>query len=251
MRFKGTPSGNTLAALRRMAYNTGMCGRFTLRAPGGVVAERFAVFDVPPFTARYNIAPSQPVAVVRLAPGEHKPRRESVWLRWGLIPAWAKDPAIGNRLINARAETAAEKPAFRAALRQRRCLLPADGFYEWRRTDKGKQPYFVRMRDDRVFAFAGLWESWQRPDHSSIESCTLLTTGPNDLIRPIHTRMPVILGPDAYEPWLDPAEQRESLSALLVPYPPDAMTAEPVDTWVNNPANDGPKCIEPQRDLFE
>ena len=248
--FKGARREDSLATVRRMAYNPGMCGRFTLRAPASVVAEQFALFDVPPFAARYNIAPSQPVAVVRLAPGEDRPRRELVWLRWGLIPAWAKDPAIGNRLINTRAETAAEKPAFRAALRQRRCLLPADGFYEWLGTPKGKQPHFVRLRDDQVFAFAGLWESWQGAGQSPIESCTLLTTEPNDLLHPIHNRMPVILGPDAYEPWLEAATPTESLGALLVPYPPDAMTAEPVDTWVNSPANDGPKCIEPQRDLF-
>ena len=156
-----------------------MCGRFTLRAPASVVAEHFALFELPPFTPRFNIAPTQPVPVIRLAPGtvpvfapaktglspsgasDSTPRRELVFLRWGLIPSWAKDPSIGNRMINARAETVAEKPAFRTALRRRRCLLAADGFYEWQAAGRRKQPYFIRLRDDRPFAFAGLWEMWE------------------------------------------------------------------------------------------
>jgi len=232
-----------------------MCGRFTLRAPASVVAEQFALFEVPPFAPRFNIAPSQPVPVVRLGKGDSplSPRgtvpfsgRELVWLRWGLIPSWAKDPAIGNRLINARAETVAEKPAFRATLRRRRCLVAADGFYEWQRTGKRKQPYFIRLRDDRPFAFAGLWESWEGPDSSQIESCTLLTTEPNELMRPIHDRMPVILPADGYQAWLDPAvEKPEQLLLLFRPYPAGEMTAEPVGTFVNSPANEGPECIEP------
>jgi putative SOS response-associated peptidase YedK len=228
-------------------YNAGMCGRFTLRAPAGVVAEQFALFELPPFAPRFNITPSQPVLVVRLAPEQPEPRRESVWLRWGLIPGWAKDPAIGNRMINARAETVAEKPAFRAALARRRCLVVADGFYEWQRTGKRKQPYFLRMHDDRVFAFAGLWDHWEGPDGSAVQSCTLLTTEPNELIRPIHDRMPVILAGEDYPVWLDPAPgQPERLVPLLRPYPSGEMTAEPVGTLVNNPARDGPECIEPE-----
>ena len=232
-----------------------MCGRFTLRAPASVVAEQFALFEVPPFAPRFNIAPSQPVPVVRLGKGDSplSPRgtvpfsgRELVWLRWGLIPSWAKDPAIGNRLINARAETVAEKPAFRAALRRRRCLVAADGFYEWQWTGKRKQPYFIRLRDDRPFAFAGLWESWEGLDCSQIESCTLLTTEPNELMRPIHDRMPVILPTDGYQAWLDPAVERpEQLAPLLCAYPADEMRAEPVSTFVNSPANEGLRCIEP------
>ena len=225
-----------------------MCGRFTLRAPASLVAEQFTLFELPPFAPRFNIAPSQPVAVVRLAPAQGQPQRELAWLRWGLIPSWAKDPAIGNRMINARAETVAEKPAYRAALRRRRCLLAADGFYEWQRTDGRKQPYFIHLCDDRPFAFAGLWEAWEGPDDSYIESCTLLTTEPNELIRPIHNRMPVILAPDDYEPWLDPAVQKpEPLVPLLRPYPSDEMAAHPVSTLVNSPTNDDPKCIEPAR----
>jgi len=211
-----------------------------------VLAEQFAVFEVPPSAPRFNIAPSQPVAVVRLAPGLHDSRRELVQLRWGLIPSWAKDPAMGNRMINARAETVAEKPAFRAALRRRRCLIPADGFYEWQRTGGQKQPYFIHLRDDRPFAFAGLWEAWEGPDHAAVESCTILTTGPNELILPIHNRMPVILAPDAYQLWLDPAlQQPGQLEDLLVPYPADEMTAQPVSTYVHSPAGEGPKCIQP------
>jgi putative SOS response-associated peptidase YedK len=255
-----------------------MCGRFTLRAPASVVAEHFALFELPPFTPRFNIAPTQPVPVIRLAPrtqagtvpifapakmglspsGPSAPRRELVFLRWGLIPSWAKDPSIGNRLINARAETVAEKPAFRTALRRRRCLLAADGFYEWQAAGRRKQPYFIRLRDDRPFAFAGLWETWEGrtgtdPDSSaqsepvpvrSIESCTLLTTEPNELMRPIHDRMPAILAPDDYAAWLDPAVQEPAqLLPLLRPYPSEAMVARPVGTLVNSPANDVPECI--------
>jgi putative SOS response-associated peptidase YedK len=223
-----------------------MCGRFTLRAPASVVAEQFALFEVPPFAPRFNIAPSQPVPVVRLTPGRAGNGRELVWLRWGLIPAWAKDAAIGNRLINARAETVAEKPAFLSALRRRRCLVAADGFYEWQRTGQRKQPYFIRLRDDRPFAFAGLWESWEGPDSSQLESCTLLTTEANELMRPIHDRMPVILPADGYRAWLDPTvEQPEQLLPLLRPYPAEELTAEAVSTFVNSPAHEGPECIAP------
>lgn len=228
-----------------------MCGRFTLRAPASVVAEHFAVFEMPPFAPRFNIAPSQPVAVVRLAPERAQPQRELVWLRWGLVPSWAKDPAVGNRMINARAETAAEKPAYRAAWRRRRCLVAADGFYEWQGRGKRKQPYFFHMRDDGPFAFAGLWESWEGPQHSHLESCTLLTTESNDLVRPIHDRMPVILAPDDYAQWLDVSiREPESLLPLLRPYSSEEMAAHEVRTLVNNPRNDDPMCIEPVRDLF-
>jgi putative SOS response-associated peptidase YedK len=225
-----------------------MCGRFTLRVPASVVAEQFAVFETLPWRARYNIAPSQPVAAVRLATASTKAERprELVWLRWGLIPSWADDPAIGNRLINARAETAAQKPAFRAAMRQRRCLVVADGFYEWQRTGKRKVPYLIRLRDESPFGFAGLWESWEGPDHSAIQSCTILTTEANDLVRPVHDRMPVIIAPSDYDRWLDPAvTNAQQLMPLLRPYPSDQMTAYAVNPLVNSPANDEPACVEP------
>ena len=222
-----------------------MCGRFTLRAPASVVAAQFGLFEMPPFAPRFNVAPTQPVAVVRCSPGQAEPQRELVWLRWGLIPSWAKDPAIGNRMINARAETVAEKPSYRAAFRRRRCLVVADGFYEWARGGKPRQPYFIRMRDDRPFAFAGLWESWQGPDEGPVESCTLLTTEPNELVEPIHNRMPVILPEGDYPQWLDPAVQRpDALAPLLRPFPSERMTAEKVGTYVNSPAHDDARCIE-------
>jgi putative SOS response-associated peptidase YedK len=228
-----------------------MCGRFTLRASASVVAEQFSLFELAPFAPRFNIAPSQPVAVVRIAPERAEPRRELVWLRWGLIPSWAKDPAIGNRMINARAETAADKPAYRSAMRRRRCLVAADGFYEWQRRGSQKQPYFIHMRHGRPFGFAGLWEAWRGPEGSRIESCTLLTTEPNELLRPIHDRMPVILPAEDYPAWLDPeVEEPEVLAGLLGPYPSGEMAVEAVGTYVNNPGHEGPECIQPQPELF-
>ncbi len=222
-----------------------MCGRFTLRAAASVVAEQFALFEVPPLVQRFNIAPTQPVAVVRIDPQSAPARRQLVLLRWGLIPSWAKDPAIGNRMINARAETVAQKLSYRSALGRRRCLVVADGFFEWKRTDGGKQPYFIGMADEKPFAFAGLWEAWQGADHSYIESCTILTTEPNSLLRSIHDRMPVILPPETHDLWLDHAEQRpDVLTPLLRPFPSESMTAYPVDTLVNSPANDEPRCVE-------
>jgi len=223
-----------------------MCGRFTLRTEASAIAEHFAVFGLGTFEPRFNIAPSQPILVVRLDSRQAMTQREIVALRWGLIPSWAKDVTVGNRLINARSETAAEKPSFRAAMRRRRCLIPADGFYEWEKTSKGRRPYFIHHEDDKPFAFAGLWESWEGPDHLAVESCTVLTTEPNELIRPIHDRMPVILSPDEYETWLDPADEDPSkVSHLLCPTKSDAMVMHRVDTWVNSPANDDLRCVEP------
>jgi putative SOS response-associated peptidase YedK len=224
-----------------------MCGRFTLRAPASTIAEAFQVFDLQSLKPRFNVAPTQQVAAVRLSP--EGGRRELAWLKWGLVPFWAKDPAIGNRMINARAESVAEKPAFRGALRHRRCLVLADGFYEWQRTGGRKQPYFIRLRDGRPFAFAGLWESWEGKTATGtvlLQSCTLLTTGPNKLMEPIHDRMPVILPPAEYDRWLDPAIQDpDQLVPLLRPYPADAMLAVPVSAHVNNPKNDDARCIAP------
>ncbi len=215
-----------------------------MRAPASTVADEFQVLDAPPLAPRFNIAPTQPVAAVRLVP--ESGQRQLAFLKWGLVPAWAKDRTIGNRLINARAESVAEKPAFRAAFRRRRCLVVADGFYEWQRSGARKQPYFIRLRDDRPFAIAGLWESWEGPAHSALETCTLITTGPNELMEPIHNRMPVILARDDYDRWLDPAIQEpDALCPLLRPYPTSAMLALPVSPHVNNPRNDDPKCIAP------
>jgi putative SOS response-associated peptidase YedK len=221
-----------------------MCGRFTLITPAEQIAEQFELPEVPSLSPRYNIAPTQPVAAVRQTPGNGN--RELAMLHWGLVPFWAKDPGIGARMINARSETAAEKPAFRAAFRRRRCLVLADGFYEWQRLQRGKQPFFIRRRDKGPFAIAGLWEHWKGSDGAVIESCTLLTTEPNDLIRSLHNRMPVILPPEHYELWLDTSvRDAELLQPLLRPYPSEGMSAYPISTWVNKPANEGPRCIEP------
>ena len=224
-----------------------MCGRFTLTDPDQDLAVQFNLPDIPALEPRYNIAPTQQVAAVRVA--AEGAVRELALLRWGLVPFWAKDPDIGARLINARAETVAEKPAFRDAFKRRRCLVVADGFYEWQKQEGRKQPFYIRLREGRPFAFAGLWERWRGPDESIVESCTLLTTGPNELMEPLHNRMPVILRPQDYTLWLDPGVQRaDLLQPLLVPYPAEEMHAYPVSRRVNSPDNDDPQCIEPLRD---
>jgi putative SOS response-associated peptidase YedK len=167
-------------------------------------------------------------------------------LRWGLIPSWAKDPSIGYRMINAKSETVTEKPAFRAAFKHRRCLIPADGFYEWG-GEKGKRtPYLFRMADQNVFALAGLWERWTAPDNTVTESCAILTTGANELVKTVHHRMPVIVPPDRYDQWLGtPPQAADRLVEILTPFPYDGMIAYPVGTHVNKPANDDPRCMEP------
>ena len=218
-----------------------MCGRYTLKTPVSVLAERFEIEDSPSsITPGYNIAPTQQVATVLAENG----KRKLEMLHWGLIPSWAKDPEVGNRMINARAETVAEKPSYRKAFQERRCLILADGFYEWQKTDNGKQPFYIRMEDGSPFAFAGLWESWH--NGREIRSCTIITTAPNELAAPIHNRMPVILHPEDYGMWLDPDfGEREPLTSLLKPYPADVMEAYPVSRRVNKPSNNVPGCIEP------
>jgi len=221
-----------------------MCGRFTLFDSSDSLAEWFGLGEGTSLSPRYNITPAQAVAVVRI-PAEGADR-ELALLRWGLVPSWAKDPSVGYRMINARAETAAEKPAFRSAIRRRRCLVPADGFYEWKRTGGSKQPYYVRMRDGATFAFAGIWEFWKGEGGDTIESCALLTTGPNELLEPIHDRMPVIIPSRGYDIWLSPMVQDPSaLTSFFAPYPAGEMTAYPVRTLVNNPKMDEPALIEP------
>jgi len=221
-----------------------VCGRFTLTTPADVVADYFDVEIQGDLAPRYNIAPTQPVVCVRQAR-----ERELVWLRWGLIPAWAKDPAVGARMINARAETAAEKPAFRTAFRRRRCLVVADGFYEWRRSGTHKQPYYISRPDHGPLAFAGLWERWQAESGDAVESCTILTTAANPVLAAIHDRMPVILAKADHEAWLDPeACDLEHLRGLLIPRPDRELRTAPVSTHVNSPRHDDPQCIEPLRD---
>jgi putative SOS response-associated peptidase YedK len=218
-----------------------MCGRYTLRTPVDSVAEAFEIEEYPSsITPNYNIAPTQEVAAVV----EEDEKRKLEMLHWGLIPSWAKDPSIGNKMINARAETVAEKPSFRRAFKVRRCLILADGFYEWKKTDGGKQPYHVKMEDGSLFAFAGLWETWQNGEE--IRSCTIITTDANDLMSEIHHRMPVILHPEDYAMWLDhDFEEKEVLTTLLKPYPADVMEAYPVSRRVNKPSNNEPSVLEP------
>jgi putative SOS response-associated peptidase YedK len=220
-----------------------MCGRFALATPEHVLAELFRLLKLPPLAPRYNIAPTQPVAVVRGTPAGGG--REMAFCRWGLVPAWAKDPAVGARMVNARAEGVAEKPSFRGPMRSKRCLIPADGFYEWARAGRRKQPHFIRMRDGGPFAFAGLWEAWPAPDGSSMETCAILTTTPNERVAPIHDRMPVILDRADHDRWLSRNALVSELLTLLRPCPAGAMTSHPVGLQVNNPRHDGPDCAAP------
>ena len=211
------------------------------------LAEFFELPALPPLEPRYNVAPSQNVLVVRRLPDTMP--REGVLLRWGLIPSWAKDPTIGSRLINARAETAADKPAFRHAFRERRCIVPAGGFYEWQRRGAGKQPYLIRLREGKLFGLAGLWESWTAPEGTEIQTFTILTTAANDLVRQLHDRMPVILDKKDYGLWLDPAVRDPArLTPLLRPYSAELLAAVPVSPLVNDPRHDGPECAAPLLD---
>ena len=224
-----------------------MCGRYTRKEQIEALLDVLRAVIQCDLTPRYNIAPSQMVACVRNAPeNEH---RECVLLKWGLIPSWAKDSSIGYKMINARAETVAEKPSFRKAFKHQRCLVIADGFYEWKREGKAKQPYYIRFKDSRPFAFAGLWESWQdknQKDSPKIDSCTIITTEANAFMESIHHRMPVILDSKNYEAWLDPNLKDPSfLTPLLKEHPSDEMEAFPISTRVNNPRFDGPECLEP------
>jgi putative SOS response-associated peptidase YedK len=220
-----------------------VCGRFTLTSPPEEVASEFALGDVPELRPRYNIGPGQKVATIRLD-SEHA-RRVLEPRRWGLVPHWAKDPAIGNRLINARAETVAEKPSFRTALRKQRCLVPANGFYEWAKGTK--QPYHIARRGHRLFAFAGLYERWTSKDaDETIETCTLVTTEANLRLAPIHQRMPVMLPPEDFESWLDPEQaETDRVLSLLRPWPDNDTIATPVSRHVNAVRNDDPECLAP------
>ncbi len=220
-----------------------MCGRFTLTDPTQLDAEALGVALLPPLSARWNVAPPQPVLLVRRA---RDGGREALLARWGLIPSWAKDPAIGNKLANARAETLAEKPSFRTAWARRRGLVVADGFFEWQVVPgaRSKQPWWITMRDRRPFTFGALWETWTAPDGETVVSCTLVTTAPNALMAPIHDRMPVIVAPQDRARWLGEGADAPPAD-LAMPYPADAMRAERVSTWVNTPAHDDADCVKP------
>ena len=216
-----------------------MCGRYYFFTPADIVAERFRIAGAPPFKPRYNIAPQQDAPVVV----GHAPRRLAM-MRWGLVPSWSKDPAAGYRMINARSETAPEKASFRGPFRTHRALIPADGFYEWKREGKGKRPFAVRLASREPFAMAGLWDRWKKPDGSELLSFTILTTSANSLVSAVHDRMPVILPRGAEEEWLDPKSEPEALKALLVPYEGE-LEALPISTAVGNPRNDGPELLSP------
>ncbi len=220
-----------------------MCGRFTLQIPPELLAEIFGLLEIPVFPARYNIAPTQQVAVVRSTGNDHN---RLDFLRWGLIPSWAKDPSIGSRMINARSETVHEKPAFRHGIKFSRCIVVASGFYEWKEEDKRKVPLYVRLKDGSPMCFAGLWDHWKSPEGENIESCTILTTSSNRLISTLHDRMPVILHREEYPLWLDrEVTDPEKLKQLYQPYPADPMEMYPVSPLVNSPHNESPELIKP------
>lgn len=221
-----------------------MCGRFTLTVDPADLQDTFSNYVFPTrFAPRFNIAPSQPVLAI---PNDGKNKAD--FFIWGLIPMWAKDPSIGNRLINARGETVAEKPSFRGSFKYKRCIILADGFYEWKTfgNRKSKTPYFIHMKDRKPFALAGLWDSWESSDGSSLKTCTIITTGPNELMQSLHDRMPVILHPRDHATWLDTSPQTpEKLLPLIKPFPADAMSAYAVSTLVNKPENNSPELVVP------
>ncbi len=229
-----------------------MCGRYTLTADADAIQLAFNLETVSDqLQPRYNIAPSQAVPIIT-----NEKSHELTYVKWGLVPSWAKDPSVGYKMINARSETASEKPSFRSAFKRRRCLIPSDGFYEWTKQDKSKVPMYIHLEDNELFAFAGLWEVWQSPDGSELQTCTILTTEPNDLIKPLHHRMAVILEKSDYDTWLDSDEvPTDVLQSLMKPYPQEKMRVYEVSTLVNSPKNDEPALIEPfqsprQQSLF-
>ncbi len=223
-----------------------MCGRFVLVTEIILIAKEFNIQDmVSDLKPSYNIAPSQDIAVV-MNEGINKLKT----CRWGLIPSWAKDKSIGNKMINARAETLHEKPSFKKNLKKRRCLILADGFYEWKKDKKLKLPYYIYQKTKNIMAFAGLWDKWTSPDNEVITSCTIITTTANDLLKNLHHRMPVILKREEQKIWLDPMIQdQESLRSLLKPYPSEEMDFYEVSNPVNSPANNSPQCLQ-KRSLF-
>jgi putative SOS response-associated peptidase YedK len=219
-----------------------MCGRYTIIASPEALRALFRYAEQPNFPPRYNVAPTQPIAIVRLVDGQ----RHFALVRWGLLPSWVKDPKTFTLLINARGETAAEKPAFRAAMKRRRCLIPADGFYEWQAAGDRKRPFYVRAKSGAPLTFAGLWESWTGPNGEELETAAIVTTRANRTLSPIHDRMPVIVPPEAFDLWLDGATvDATTAAALIQPAPEDLLEAYEISTAVNRTANDNPKLLEP------
>lgn len=235
-----------------------MCGRYAIVILDSELLAAFGVFERPDFLAgwkpRYNVAPTQSAPVIRAAESaSDEPANRIDLLHWGLIPSWAKDPSMGARMINARSESAAEKPAFRSAFKRRRCIVPATGFYEWKKTGSAKQPFFIHRADDEAIAFAGLWESWEDKGRNNglglVESFTILTCEPNDDLRELHDRMPVILPRDRHEAWLDPEnDDADELQAMLRPLDDGVLDMYPVSRHVNSPKHTDSKCLEPLGD---
>lgn len=227
-----------------------MCGRFTITSIDDLVDEFGELVLPAELRPRYNIAPTQPVPIIA-----NDSRGAVSLVRWGLIPYWAEDSSIGNRMINARSETAASKPAFRAAFARRRCLVLADGFYEWKRAGKAKTPYYICRANRRPFSFAGLWERWKAPDQTEVLSCTILTGAANELMAPIHDRMPIIVAPENRDRWLAPERVTpDRVADLLAPPPSEGFEIFEVSRLVNSPKNDSPECVAPataQRTLFD
>jgi putative SOS response-associated peptidase YedK len=218
-----------------------MCGRYAITSSPDAIRALFRYDDVPNFPPRYNIAPTQPIAVVRVEEG----KRRFALVRWGFIPSWVKDPKTVSLLFNARGETAIDKPAYRAAMKRRRCLIPADGFYEWQRVGEGKQPFYVRSKNGEPLAFAGLWETWTGLNGEELETAAIVTTTANTTLAPVHDRMPVVVPPDAFDLWLNCAEvDAQTAAALIVPAPDDLLEAYPVSSAVNRVANDEPALLE-------
>jgi putative SOS response-associated peptidase YedK len=219
-----------------------MCGRYAITSAPEAIRALFRYPEQPNFPPRYNVAPTQPIPIVRL----HEGKRRFALMRWGLLPSWVKDPKTFALLVNARGESVIDKPAFRAAMKYRRCLIPADGFYEWKPVAGRKQPYYVRLKSGAPMALAGLWETWTGPNGEELDTAAIVTTRANRLLAPIHDRMPVIVPPEAFDLWLNCSEvDAETAAALIAPAPEDALEAYEVSTAVNRTANDNAKLVEP------
>lgn len=219
-----------------------MCGRYTLTASPEALRALLRYDERPNFPPRYNVAPTQPIAIVRIVEG----RRQFALARWGFLPSWVKDPKTFSLLINARGETVRDKPAYQAAMKRRRCLIPADGFYEWQAGGEGKRPFYVRARSGAPLAFAGLWETWTGPNGEEVDTAVIVTTRANKTLGDIHERMPVIVPPEAFDLWLNATDaDATAAAALMVPAPENLLEAYAIPTTVNRTANDHPKLIEP------
>ena len=219
-----------------------MCGRYTVIANPEALRALFGYDEQPNFPPRYNVAPTQPIAIVRLVDG----KRHFALVRWGLLPSWVKDPKTFTLLINARGETVCDKPAYRAAMKRRRCLIPADGFYEWQKAGDRKRPFYVHAKSGEPLAFAGLWETWQGPNGEELETAAIVTTAANGTLKPIHDRMPVIVPGEAFDLWLNCTDvDAKTAEALIAPAPEGLLEAYEISTAVNRTANDNPKLLEP------